>query len=71
MKEVNEKEKLTDMNLDFHSWSMELDTCTYIFDFQRLMDVSDANLLYDWKLDSRIELHPEGGLRTKVIRTVL
>ena len=69
--EVNQKEKLTDMNLDVHSWSMELDTCTYIFDFQRLMDLSDTNLLYDWKRDSRIEVHPEGGLRTTLIRTGL
>ncbi len=56
------------MNLDFHSQGLELDTCTNIFDFQRLMDLSDTNLLNDWKRGSRIQLHPEGGVRTKVKR---
>ncbi len=54
-----------------HEFGLWLVTCTYIFDFRRLMDLSDTNLLYDWKLDSRIELHQEGCLRTKLMRTGL
>ena len=61
MKEVKQKEKLTDMKLDIDSqpWSLTL-VPKYLI--PRLMDLSDTNLLYVWKLDSRIELHPEGGL---------
>ena len=39
--------------------------------FERLMDLSDTNLLYAWKLDLRTEVHPEGFLRTTLIRTGL